>query len=72
MSRVGGPLPLAGKIRDAHVVVAAVDEALQAIDQGVPDVLLSDVEMPGRDGYDLIGTLRVRQRACGRAGQAMA
>ena len=32
-----------------------VDEALQAIDQGVPDVLLSDVEMPGRDGYDLIG-----------------
>jgi CheY-like chemotaxis protein len=31
-----------------------------AIDQAVPDVLLSDVEMPRRDGYALIAAVRSR------------
>jgi len=43
----------------ARVVVAAsVDEALSAIDVQIPDVLISDIGMPGKDGYDLIRKLR--------------
>ncbi len=59
--------------RNAHVVVAAsVDEALEAIDRGVPDVLLSDVEMPERDGYDLIQAIRSRSREDGGTVRAAA
>ncbi|WP_205665167.1 ATP-binding protein [Caldimonas tepidiphila] len=47
--------------------VASCDEALQALqDEGVPDVLLSDVGMPGRDGFELIRLLRT-----GRAPRAV-
>jgi PAS domain S-box-containing protein len=47
--------------RNAEVIVAAsVDDALKEIDERVPDVLLCDIEMPGRDGHDLIRTLRAR------------
>jgi CheY-like chemotaxis protein len=42
------------------VVVESVDAALQEMDARVPDVLVSDVEMPGRDGYDFIRTVRAR------------
>jgi len=34
------------------------DEALQAFARSRPDVLLSDIEMPGQDGYSLIRKLR--------------
>jgi PAS domain S-box-containing protein len=37
---------------------ATVDEALAAFRQQKPDILLSDVGMPGRDGYDLIREIR--------------
>ena len=48
--------------RNAVVVVAAsVEAALAAIEVRVPDVILSDIEMPGRDGYDLIRTVRARR-----------
>jgi two-component system CheB/CheR fusion protein len=40
------------------VTVKSADEALEAIQQQRPDVLVSDIGMPGRDGYDLIGAIR--------------
>jgi CheY-like chemotaxis protein len=52
--------------RNADVVAAAsVDDALQAIDVRAPDVLLSDVEMPRRDGYELIAAVRSRPPEAG-------
>ena len=33
-------------------------EALEAFRQSVPDVLISDIEMPGEDGYSLIRRVR--------------
>ncbi|HEX8794668.1 MAG TPA: ATP-binding protein, partial [Polyangiaceae bacterium] len=39
-------------------VAEGTDPALDAIAREVPDVLLSDVGMPGRDGYDLIREVR--------------
>ena len=35
------------------------DEALRALEQWRPDVLVSDIEMPGQDGYTLIRKIRV-------------
>jgi CheY-like chemotaxis protein/two-component sensor histidine kinase len=43
----------------ARVTVAAsAAEALEAIARSAPDVLVSDVGMPGEDGYDLIRKVR--------------
>ena len=36
-------------------------EALAAIDERRPDVLVSDVAMPGEDGYELIRCIRRRE-----------
>jgi CheY-like chemotaxis protein len=38
--------------------VASAGEALEALSHEVPDVLLSDLAMPGQDGYDLIRQIR--------------
>lgn len=47
--------------RNAEVVTAAsVKEAIRELDASIPDVLLSDIEMAGQDGYSLIQTLRSR------------
>lgn len=35
------------------------DEALRVLEQWRPDVLVSDIEMPGQDGYTLIRKIRV-------------
>jgi two-component system CheB/CheR fusion protein len=37
---------------------SSVTEALSALAKGVPDVLVSDIGMPGQDGYDLIRAVR--------------
>ncbi len=43
----------------AEVVAAAsVREALAAIERDAPDVLISDIGMPGEDGYELIRRVR--------------
>ncbi|HEU5182474.1 MAG TPA: chemotaxis protein CheB [Candidatus Polarisedimenticolia bacterium] len=40
------------------LAVRSADEALEAIQQQRPDVLVSDIAMPGRDGYWLIRAIR--------------
>jgi PAS domain S-box-containing protein len=37
---------------------ANVDDALQRVAESVPDLLVSDISMPGQDGYSLIRALR--------------
>lgn len=41
-------------------VAATAEQALRFFDHVIPDVLVSDISMPGRDGYWLIGQLRAR------------
>jgi PAS domain S-box-containing protein len=40
---------------------SSASEALQAFPQWRPDVLVSDIEMPGEDGYALIRKIRARE-----------
>jgi CheY-like chemotaxis protein len=47
--------------------VSSPDEALEAIRRESPDVLLSDIEMPGEDGHSLIR--RVRELPADRGGE---
>jgi CheY-like chemotaxis protein len=45
--------------------VGSADEALAALQWERPDVLLSDLAMPGRGGYWLIGQVRALPPECG-------
>jgi PAS domain S-box-containing protein len=57
--------------RGAEVrAVGSSAEALAALDQQVPDVLVSDIEMPGPDGYALMRA--VRERPSDRGGRVPA
>lgn len=49
-------------VRTAH----DVDSALHALQQAWPDVMVSDIGLPGRDGYELVR--RVRELEAGRGG----
>lgn len=52
-------LALALEVEGATVSTAAsVAEALARLDESPPDVVLSDIEMPERDGFTLIRALR--------------
>jgi CheY-like chemotaxis protein len=42
------------------VAVESTATALEALDRCRPDVILSDLEMPGEDGYSLIRKIRAR------------
>jgi CheY-like chemotaxis protein len=42
------------------VAVGSASEALEAFDTAPPDVLLSDIGMPGEDGYSLLRKIRLR------------
>lgn len=44
----------------------SADDALQKLEAGSFDVILSDIGMPGRDGYDLMRTWRAKEAALGR------
>ncbi len=46
-------------------VAASTEEALGLLAQNVPDVLVSDIAMPGEDGYELIRRVRALPRERG-------
>ncbi len=46
--------------------VPSVADAVEAIERGWPDVLVSDIGMPGEDGYDLIRKVRHLEATRGR------
>jgi len=59
---------LALSLQQCGAEVAAfgsVPEALASFDLAVPDVLLSDIGVPGEDGYSLIRKVRAREPALG-------
>jgi CheY-like chemotaxis protein/anti-sigma regulatory factor (Ser/Thr protein kinase) len=43
------------------LVVSSAASALDALDTFHPDVIVSDIAMPGTDGYDLVREIRARQ-----------
>ena len=47
------------------VTTGAVPEAFRALESWLPDVIVSDIGLPGEDGYDLIARLRARDPAAG-------
>src|SRR5204863_7568310 len=57
----------------ADVMAAAcAEEALEQVEQWHPDILVSDIGLPGDDGYMLIQKLREQQAQQGRAIPALA
>jgi len=46
-------------------------EALAALDRSMPDVLLSDITMPGESGYDLMRKVTARPGGCGLPAAAL-
>jgi PAS domain S-box-containing protein len=49
--------------RGARVRIAVdYDSALRAVQQAWPDVLVSDIGLPGRDGYELVRSVRELER----------
>ncbi len=57
----------------AEVIAAAsVTEALEALERLRPDVLVSDIGMPGVDGYDLIRRVRALESGRGKRLPALA
>jgi CheY-like chemotaxis protein len=60
-------MKLALGLEGARVTTApSVAAALTAIEQRWPDALVSDIGMPGRDGFDLLREVRRREARHGR------
>jgi signal transduction histidine kinase/ActR/RegA family two-component response regulator len=58
---------------DSEVMTAgSVAEAVEAFIEWNPDVLISDIGMPGEDGYELIGKLRAMEAGVARRIPAIA
>jgi CheY-like chemotaxis protein len=53
-------------------VAESAQQALRLLDRVIPDVVVSDIAMPGRDGFWLIGQLRTRPAEHGGAVPAIA
>jgi PAS domain S-box-containing protein len=58
--------------RASVVAAASAAEALEALDRDRPHVLVSDIGMPGVDGYEFIRRVRTRPDASGAALPAVA
>ncbi|HEY2994602.1 MAG TPA: PAS domain-containing protein [Methylomirabilota bacterium] len=57
----------------AEVMAAAnAEEAIEQVEQWHPDILVSDIGLPGDDGYVLIQKLRKREAVLGRSIPALA
>src|SRR5437899_2047025 len=54
------------------LAAACAEEALEQVEQWHPDILVSDIGLPGDDGYVLIQKLRQRQGDYGRSMPALA
>jgi PAS domain S-box-containing protein len=54
------------------IAVASVGEALAVIEHRPPDVIVSDIAMPGRDGYDLVRSVGVLLATRGKRVPAIA
>lgn len=55
-------------LEDSGAVVTAVasaNEGLKALDKSLPDVVISDIGMPGKDGFALMREIRERSPAAG-------
>lgn len=52
-----------GQCRAQVLAVSTAAEALQAMEEFKPHVLVSDIGMPGEDGYELIKQVRAKERA---------
>lgn len=52
--------------------VSSVDEAIKYLDQLSPDIVISDIAMPGKDGYALIRELKQYERLSQRSIPAIA
>jgi PAS domain S-box-containing protein len=55
-------------LEESGAIVTAVtsaNEGIEALDKYLPDVLLSDIGMPGKDGYTLMREIRERSPAAG-------
>jgi chemosensory pili system protein ChpA (sensor histidine kinase/response regulator) len=53
-------------LREGYRVVLAKDglDALERLAEGLPEVVLSDIEMPRMDGFDLVRNIRADSRLC--------
>jgi signal transduction histidine kinase len=54
------------------IAVGSARDALQAIEQSRPDVMVADIGMPGDDGYALMQWIRAREAAGGSRVRAVA
>lgn len=54
------------------ITAASVAEAIDALAQFVPDILISDIAMPGEDGYSLMSQVRALEGFQGRVLPAIA
>ena len=61
-----------GRCGATVVAAESTATALEALDRCLPDVILSDLEMPGEDGYSLIRKVRARSPERGGAVPAAA
>lgn len=43
----------------------SVDRAIQILEEWKPDIVISDIVMPGKDGYSLIRFIRQKEASCG-------
>jgi CheY-like chemotaxis protein len=54
------------------LAVASADEGLDAIADFAPNIVISDIGMPGKDGYQFIREIRERDATSGRKTPAVA